>query len=57
MSASQTDTKIEPYVEKSGEEYMNDDQTTHFRTILENWKKGSYGRSGSHSTSYARRCR
>ncbi len=39
MSSSQTDTKIEPYVEKSGEEYMNDDQTAHFRTILENWKK------------------
>ncbi|NOQ93605.1 MAG: RNA polymerase-binding protein DksA [Methylophaga sp.] len=39
MSASQTDTKIAAYVEKSGEEYMNDDQTTHFRTILEDWKK------------------
>jgi len=38
MSSSQTDTKIEPYVEKSGEEYMNDDQVAHFRTILENWK-------------------
>jgi len=39
MSASQTDTKIEPYVEKSGEEYMNADQVAHFRTILEDWKK------------------
>jgi len=39
MSASQTDTKISPYVEKSGEEYMNDKQVAHFRTILEDWKK------------------
>jgi len=39
MSASQTDTKIAPYVEKNGEEYMNDDQIAHFRTILEDWKK------------------
>jgi len=38
MSPSQTDTKIEPYVEQSGEEYMNDDQIAHFRSILENWK-------------------
>jgi len=38
MSSSQTDTKIEPYVGKSGEEYMNDDQVAHFRSILENWK-------------------
>ncbi len=27
-----------PYVEKKGEEYMNDDQSSHFRAILENWK-------------------
>jgi len=38
MSSSQTDTKIAPYVEKAGEEYMNDDQVAHFRTILEDWK-------------------
>jgi len=39
MSASQTDTKIAPYAEQSGEEYMNDKQMGHFRTILEDWKK------------------
>ncbi len=27
-----------PYVEKSGEEYMNDAQIAHFRAILDNWK-------------------
>ncbi|NOQ81798.1 MAG: RNA polymerase-binding protein DksA [Methylophaga sp.] len=38
MSSSQTDTKFAPYVEKKGEEYMNDDQTAHFRAILDKWK-------------------
>ncbi|MGR8980468.1 MAG: RNA polymerase-binding protein DksA [Gammaproteobacteria bacterium] len=27
-----------PYVEKEGEEYMNDAQLKHFETILRNWK-------------------
>ncbi len=27
-----------PYQEKKGEEYMNDAQKEHFRTILNNWK-------------------
>ncbi len=27
-----------PYVEKEGEEYMNDDQLKHFESILNNWK-------------------
>lgn len=27
-----------PYQEKSGEEYMNDAQVAHFRSILDNWK-------------------
>lgn len=27
-----------PYKEKKGEEYMNDDQKSHFREILNNWK-------------------
>jgi len=30
---------IEPYVEKKGEEYMNDAQIAHFRNILQTWKK------------------
>jgi DnaK suppressor protein len=28
-----------PYVEKSGEEYMNEAQLKHFADILQNWKK------------------
>ena len=28
-----------PYDEKKGEEYMNDGQLTHFKSILFNWKK------------------
>mgnify|MGYP003385560546 CR=1 FL=1 len=31
-------TAFKPYVEKSGEEYMNDEQIAHFRGILEVWK-------------------
>jgi len=38
MSSSQAESKFTPYVEKKGEEYMSDDQTAHFRTILEAWK-------------------
>lgn len=30
---------IAPYVEKRGEEYMNEDQVAHFRNILLTWKK------------------
>ena len=29
---------FKPYIEKKGEEYMNDDQLRHFETILMNWK-------------------
>ncbi|CAH0532633.1 RNA polymerase-binding transcription factor DksA [Vibrio stylophorae] len=29
---------VEPYQEKAGEEYMNDAQIAHFRTILEAWR-------------------
>jgi len=28
-----------PYVEKSGEHYMNKNQIAHFRNLLENWKR------------------
>jgi DnaK suppressor protein len=31
---------IAPYKEKKGEEYMNDQQVTHFRDILLAWKRG-----------------
>ncbi len=30
---------IEPYAEKRGEEYMNEDQIQHFRNILQTWKR------------------
>ncbi len=30
---------LEPYQEKPGEEYMNDEQLTHFRKILEEWRR------------------
>lgn len=30
---------FEPYKEKKGEEYMNDDQEEHFRGMLDAWKK------------------
>ena len=29
---------IEPYVESTNEEYMNEKQLTHFRSILESWR-------------------
>ena len=38
MGSTQIDAKVSPYKEKKGEEYMNDDQTSHFRTILEGWR-------------------
>ncbi|SFK70647.1 RNA polymerase-binding protein DksA [Methylophaga sulfidovorans] len=38
MENTQVDTKIAPYQEKAGEEYMNDAQIEHFRQILENWR-------------------
>ena len=38
MSSAEFDSKFTPYVEKKGEEYMNDDQVSHFRAILEGWK-------------------
>jgi DnaK suppressor protein len=30
---------IDPYIVKKGEEYMNDEQLAHFRSILEAWKE------------------
>lgn len=30
---------VEPYQAKPGEEYMNDDQKDHFRTILNAWRR------------------
>ncbi len=30
---------ISPYKEKKGEEYMNDNQAEHFRTILKTWRR------------------
>lgn len=38
MDNTQVDAKFSPYVEKDGEEYMNDAQVEHFRDILENWR-------------------
>ncbi len=38
MENTQVDTKIAPYQETAGEEYMNDAQVEHFRHILENWR-------------------
>ena len=29
---------LEPYQEKPGEEYMNEAQRVHFKTILETWR-------------------
>lgn len=33
-----TPFSYQPYVEKAGEEYMNDAHLEHFRKILNNWK-------------------
>lgn len=38
MDSTQLDAKFTPYVEKQGEEYMDTDQSLHFRSILESWK-------------------
>lgn len=38
MNSSTSDFTFQPYVEKEGEEYMNDEQLQHFSTILLNWK-------------------
>ncbi|MFW5450196.1 MAG: RNA polymerase-binding protein DksA [Methylophagaceae bacterium] len=38
MDSKQFDAKFTPYKEVKGEDYMNDNQTTHFRTILDEWK-------------------
>jgi len=35
---SAADATFTPYNESGGEEYMNDNQVTHFRQILENWR-------------------
>ncbi len=38
MSSSTSEFSIKPYVEKEGEEYMNDAQLQHFTAILNSWK-------------------
>jgi DnaK suppressor protein len=38
MSDSNSEFVFKPYVEKKGEEYMNENQLKHFRAILNNWK-------------------
>ena len=38
MDSNSLDAKFIPYVEKGGEEYMEEEQSLHFRGILENWK-------------------
>ena len=38
MSSSKSEFTFKPYVEKEGEEYMNDAQLQHFSGILNNWK-------------------
>jgi len=38
MGSAQIDSKVIPYKEKKGEEYMCDEQVAHFRIILDNWK-------------------
>jgi DnaK suppressor protein len=39
MESSSLDRQASPYKDRAGEEYMNGDQVTHFRTILSAWKK------------------
>lgn len=39
MESSSLDIQVAPYKEQAGEEYMNEGQVTHFRTILSTWKK------------------
>ena len=38
MSSSTSEFTFKPYVEKEGEEYMNDAQLQHFSAILNKWK-------------------
>lgn len=38
MNSSKSEFTFKPYVEKEGEEYMNDEQLQHFSNILNNWK-------------------
>ncbi len=38
MESTQLEAKFTPYEEQAGEEYMNDDQVSHFRQILNDWK-------------------
>ncbi len=38
MNSSKSEYTFKPYVEKEGEEYMNDAQLQHFTGILNNWK-------------------
>ena len=40
MDSNQFDAKFTPYEEVKGEDYMNDNHTTHFRAILDDWKTG-----------------
>ncbi|NQZ53946.1 MAG: RNA polymerase-binding protein DksA [Piscirickettsiaceae bacterium] len=40
MDSKQFDAQFTPYKEVNGEEYMNEGQATHFRTILDEWKIG-----------------
>ena len=39
MDSTQIEAKFTPYEEVAGEDYMNDEQVQHFRTILENWRQ------------------
>jgi DnaK suppressor protein len=39
MESLPTNAQVAPYQEKAGEEYMNAAQVTHFRTILNGWKR------------------
>ena len=39
MDSTQLDAKFTPYNESSGEDYMNDEQVSHFRDILGRWRK------------------
>lgn len=38
MESTQLEAKFTPYEEQAGEEYMNDEQISHFRQILNDWK-------------------
>ncbi len=38
MNSSTSEFTFKPYIEKEGEEYMNDAQLEHFAKILQNWR-------------------